>query len=118
MSRFQKHIFICTNEREKDHPRGCCAHKNSFQLRDMFKEELKKRGLSSIVRANAAGCLDACEFGASMVIYPEGTWYGAVVKEDVPEIINEHILNGRVVERLTIKDQKYRTNSSIIPIAK
>ena len=67
-----------------------------------MKSELNRRGLKGIVRANTSGCLDACEFGASMVIYPEGIWYGGVKKEDVDEIIEKTILGGEVIERLLI----------------
>ncbi len=113
MGRFQKHIFVCTNERPKDHPKGCCLHKGSAEVLDTFKDELKKLGLSSMVRANAAGCLDACEYGATVVIYPEAVWYGTVTSADVSEIINEHILNGRVVERLKINDPKFDSNTAV-----
>lgn len=116
MGRFQKHIFVCINERPKDHPKGCCLHKGSAEIRDALKEELKKLGLSSIVRTNNAGCLDACEYGPSIVIYPEGVWYGGVQKEDVAEIIHEHIVGGRVVERLLIKNPKYHFDSNIQPV--
>jgi (2Fe-2S) ferredoxin len=73
----------------------------------MLKSELKKRGLSHMVRANNAGCLDACEHGVSMVIYPEGIWYGGVKKEDIEEIIDRTILNGEVIQRLLIPDTRY-----------
>lgn len=116
MGRFQKHIFVCINERPKDHPKGCCLHKGSSEIRDTLKEELKKHGLSSIVRANNAGCLDACEYGPTIVIYPEGVWYGNVRKEDVAEIVREHILQGKVVERLLIKNPKYQFDSNIQPV--
>lgn len=116
MGRFQKHIFVCVNERPKEHPKGCCLHKGSAEVREKFKDELQKRGLASIVRANNAGCLDACEYGVSVVVYPEGVWYGGVQVNDVEEVIQEHILNGRIVERLTIKNSKYQTNATIEPI--
>ena len=107
MSRYQRHIFICTNRRPEGHPKGCCAEKGSEQLRAVFKTELKKRDLNTVVRANTAGCLDACEFGASVVIYPDGVWYGGVTVADVPEIIDHHIIQGKVVERLLIRDPRF-----------
>ena len=113
MGRFQKHIFVCINERPKDHPKGCCLHKGSAEVREKFKEELQKLGLAPIVRANNAGCLDACEYGVSVVVYPEGIWYGGVTVNDVEEIVQEHILNGKVVERLTIKNPKYTANATV-----
>ncbi len=107
MSRYQRHVFICINERPAGHPKGCCLEKGSAAIRDTMKAELHKRGLSGVVRANNSGCLDACAFGPSMVIYPEGIWYGGVKKEDVPEIIEQTILRGTVIQRLLIKDARY-----------
>lgn len=100
MSKFEKHIFVCTNRRPDGHPRGCCAEKGSEALRDLFKRELEKRGLRGKVRANAAGCLDQCEHGVSVVVYPDSVWYSIRKPEDVLEIIDRHIVNGQVVERL------------------
>lgn len=107
MPRFQKHIFICENKRPDDHPRGCCFNKGSVEVREYFKKRLKELGLNSTIRANSSGCLDACEFGISMVVYPEQIWYGAVTKEDVDEIIQNHIINNIPVERLIIKDKRF-----------
>jgi (2Fe-2S) ferredoxin len=107
MTRYRRHVFVCLNERPEGHPKGCCLHKGSAQVRDTLKTELKKRGLAGRVRANKAGCLDACEHGISMVIYPEGIWYGGVKVEDVPEIIDRTIIQGEVIQRLLIKDSRY-----------
>jgi (2Fe-2S) ferredoxin len=101
-SRFQHHIFICENVRGEDDPKGCCARKGSAEIRTAMKEEIKRLGLREVARANQSGCLDACEFGPSIVVYPEGIWYGGVKVEDVQEIIEEHIIGGRPVERLMI----------------
>lgn len=107
MPRFKKHIFICENKRPDDHPRGCCFNKGSVEVREYFKKRLKELGLNSTIRANSSGCLDACEFGISMVVYPEQIWYGAVTKEDVDEIIQNHLINNIPVERLIIKDKRF-----------
>ena len=107
MSRYQRHVFVCINERPAGHPKGCCLEKGSAVIRDAMKAELQKRGLAGIVRANNSGCLDACAFGPSMVIYPEAIWYGGVKKEDVPEIVEQTILRGTVIPRLLIKDPRY-----------
>ncbi len=104
--RFQHHIFVCENVRPEDDPKGCCSAKGSAAIRQAMKQEIKQRGLRHIVRANQSGCLDACEFGPSVVVYPEGIWYGGVTPEDVPEIMESHIINGKPVERLRI--QKYK----------
>lgn len=106
MPKFEKHIFICTNVRNADDPRGCCIARGSEKIREMFKEEVKKRGLKSKVRANAAGCLDHCEHGPTVVVYPEGVWYHVENESDVKEIMEEHILGGRIVTRLAIYPNK------------
>jgi len=115
MSMYKRHVFICTNERPQDHPRGCCLSKGSADVRDALKKAIGARGLNKVVRGNAAGCLDACEFGISLVIYPEGIWYGHVTVADVPEIVDRTIVNGEVIERLLIPDPRYAPSSMSFP---
>jgi len=103
MPHFDKHIFICTNRRDPSNPKGSCAAKGSEQVRERFKKELAERGLKGRMRANAAGCLDQCENGCTVVVYPEQVWYGHVTPNDVLEIIEEHLLHDRPVERLRLK---------------
>jgi len=100
--RFRHHVFVCENLRPDVDPRGCCAARGGTAVREALKAELKRRGLQGRVRANAAGCLDACAHGVSLVVYPEGVWYGGVRPEDVPEIVESHLLGGRPVERLLV----------------
>ena len=73
-------------------------------IRERFKKELHERGLKGRMRANAAGCLDQCEHGCTVVVYPEQVWYGKVTVEDVPEIIEKHLMGGVPVARLVIPD--------------
>jgi (2Fe-2S) ferredoxin len=96
------HIFVCTNRRPADDPRGCCADKGSEAVLAAFKRELAARGLTAdgAVRANASGCLNTCARGVSVVVYPEGVWYGRVRVEDVPEIVTQHVAGGVPVARL------------------
>lgn len=103
---YRRHIFVCTNRRSDDHPKGSCAAKGSEEVRALFKEELEKLGLKGQVRANAAGCLDQCAFGVSVVVYPEGVWYSRVTPDDVREIVDQHIVGGRPVERLRMPGTK------------
>ena len=101
---FDKHIFVCMNERRPGHPKGCCLHKGSAAVRARFKELVARHGLKGKVRANQAGCLDYCEHGPTVVVYPEGTWYGHVGLEDVDRIFEQHILGGEVVSDKLIDD--------------
>ena len=108
MPRFEKHVFICINERAPDDPKGCCSAKGSKDVASKFKEELHKRGLKGKIRANKAGCLDMCELGPTVVIYPEGVWYRQVKVEDVVEIIESHLIGGKPVERLRVRDEYWK----------
>jgi (2Fe-2S) ferredoxin len=103
--RYRHHVFVCENRRDADDPRGCCAAKGSEAIRQALKEEIARRGLKREVRANAAGCLDACAHGPTVVVYPEGIWYGGVRVEDVPEIVERHLVDGVPVERLRIDER-------------
>ncbi len=102
MSRFQKHIFICNNQRQADDPRGCCVQRGSLDLLDYAKGRVKEMGLKGKVRINKAGCLDACQYGPTLVVYPDDVWYSPKTQGDIEEILQEHILNNRVVERIVI----------------
>ncbi|HEY6097932.1 MAG TPA: (2Fe-2S) ferredoxin domain-containing protein [Anaeromyxobacter sp.] len=101
--RFRHHVFVCENRRDPADPRGCCSAKGSEAIRDALKAELARRGLRKEVRANGSGCLDSCADGPTVVVYPEGVWYGHVRVEDVPEIVESHLVNGVPVERLRMK---------------
>jgi len=105
MPKYEHHIFICTNQRPPENPRGCCDPEGLGELQLAFKRELAARGLKADVRANKAGCLDQCESGPTVVVYPEGVWYGGVRAEDVVEIIESHIMNRVPVERLKMRDE-------------
>ena len=96
---FTCHVFCCTNERPADNPLGSCAEKGSVKLRDYMKARAKAMGLKDI-RGNAAGCLDRCKQGPSIVIYPEGVWYSPKTEADVDEILITHLQGGGRVERL------------------
>jgi (2Fe-2S) ferredoxin len=97
------HVFVCENKRPDGHPRGCCAAKGSAEIREALKKKVAVEGMNNTVRINAAGCLDGCEHGPTMVVYPEAVWYGGVTLADVDEIFTSHILNRVPVERLMVK---------------
>ena len=98
---YKKHIFICTNQRPAG-ARVCCGEVHGSTLTAAFKKLIKDRGLSVEMRAQRTGCFDLCEHGPSVVIYPDGVFYGKVQLTDVEEIVTEHLQNERVVERLVI----------------
>ena len=98
---YQAHVFVCQNERPATHERGCCNSKGATKLRNYMKVRAKELGLP-MTRINTAGCLDRCELGPVMVIYPEGTWYRYETIEDIDTILNDHLVGGKVVERLRL----------------
>ena len=102
MSYFEKHVFFCTNQRPNNE--SCCADCHASTAHAHAKERIKKLGLNGQgkVRMNKAGCLDRCDEGPVMVVYPEGIWYTYVDITDVDEIIDSHIVGGQIVERLRL----------------
>lgn len=110
MPSFERHVFVCTNEREAGHPRGCCKGRGGEAVREALKSAAKKR-LGKRVRINSAGCLDQCEHGVTIVVYPEGVWYGFVTVADVEEIVASHLENGRPVERLRLPEACINTTA-------
>jgi (2Fe-2S) ferredoxin len=106
MPKYERHVFTCINRREPGNPKGCCADKGSEVIAELFKVGLHKRGLKGRMRANKAGCLDQCERGVTVVVYPEAVWYAAVTPADVDEIIERHLVGGEIVERLVNPDMK------------
>ena len=99
---YQRHVFVCINRRPDDSPKGSCAAKGSEELAPLFKKSVDAHGLKA-VRINKAQCLDACERGCTVVVYPEGTWYQQVKPGDVDEIVESHLKNGHPVERLKME---------------
>lgn len=102
MSYYQRHIFFCCNQREGG--ARCCNGNAAQEMRDYAKGKVKELKLSGPgrVRVNTAGCLDRCDEGPVVVVYPDAVWYTYVDREDIDEIIAEHLQHGRIVERLRI----------------
>ena len=102
MTYYRRHVFFCVNQRVAGE--ACCNNHHSQEMRDYAKSRIKALGLHhhGEIRVNNAGCMNRCEEGPVMVVYPEAVWYTYVDKEDIDEIIQEHLLNGRIVERLKI----------------
>lgn len=104
---FTHHIFCCQNERESGHPRGCCKEKGADDIRDYLKKRTKELHVAK-ARVNTAGCLDRCELGPVIVVYPEGAWYHCANTEDAEEILQSHIIGGKPVERLLLDVKQKR----------
>ena len=102
MGYYQRHVFFCCNQRENGET--CCNDNGARSMRDYAKRRVKELGMAGEgrVRVNVAGCLDRCDEGPCIVIYPDAVWYTYVDKSDIDEIIDEHLKHGRVVERLRI----------------
>jgi (2Fe-2S) ferredoxin len=101
---FESHLFVCCNRRPDGHERGSCAAKGSEALRDYMKKRAKELGLKG-VRVNMAGCLDRCELGPCVVIYPEGIWYAVQSPEDVDAVLERHVRDGGRVPDLILADE-------------
>ncbi len=102
MSYYRHHIFFCLNQRAKGE--ACCAENDAQAAFDHCKSRVKAAGLAGPggVRVNKAGCMDRCAGGPVAVVYPEATWYTFVDHQDIDEIIESHLLNGQVVQRLLL----------------
>lgn len=105
--KYPKHIFVCTNKRLADSPKGDCTRCGSNDIRLKFVQLINQHGLKGVIRANKSGCLDACEMGAAVVIYPDNIWYTRVTQDDVEEIFATSILNDGIVDRLAATKQTW-----------
>lgn len=101
-SYYQRHIFFCLNQRENGE--DCCAQHDAQAAFDRCKSLVKAAGLAGPgqVRVNKAGCLDRCAAGPVLVVYPEAVWYSYVDASDIDEIVQSHLKNGQVVQRLLV----------------
>ena len=111
MAKYQRHVFVCTNQREPGSARPSCNAEGNSQLQARFKQAVAAAGLKSNVRVNKAGCLDQCEHGPTVVVYPEAVWYGHVTEADVNEIVASHLVAGRPVERLILAEDCINTGA-------
>lgn len=103
MSYYRYHLFFCTNQRDDGRP--CCMRHGAMNMRSYLKSRIKELGLAGPgrVRINTAGCLDRCDKGPVIVVYPDAVWYTFVDRDDVEEILQKHLIGGQVVERLMLK---------------
>jgi (2Fe-2S) ferredoxin len=108
---FERHVFVCQNVRPEGAPRPSCTSDGKSELIPQLQQHAKAAGLSGIIRINKAGCLDQCEHGPTVVVYPEAVWYGHVQPGDAAEIVAEHLVAGRPVERLRLADACINTKT-------
>jgi (2Fe-2S) ferredoxin len=99
-----KHVFVCNQARPPNHPRGSCQSKGGNELLQEFWQQLQSRNLWDKFSVTYSGCLGPCDSGPNVLVYPESVMYGGVTKADVTTIINEHLIDGNVVERLKVPD--------------
>lgn len=111
MPAFEHHVFVCHNSRPADAPRCSCTIDGKSDLHTRLQQLTKEAGLAGRVRINKSGCLDQCEHGPMMVVYPEAVWYGNVSAEDAAAIVQEHLVGGRPVERLRVAEECLNTKS-------
>ena len=104
MSYFKHHVFFCCNQRAAGE--SCCNDHNASELQTYAKERIAALGLKGKgkIRINKAGCLDRCDEGPVLVVYPDNVWYTYVDREDIDEIIDSHLVHGRIVERLRLPE--------------
>jgi (2Fe-2S) ferredoxin len=104
MSYYQRHVFFCLNQRDDGRP--CCATHDAERMQAHAKSRIKKLGLAGRgqVRVNKAGCLDRCDEGPCIVVYPDAVWYTYVDEHDIDEIIDRHLVGGEVVDRLRLRE--------------
>ena len=105
MAKPEKHVFICTQNRPPEHPKGSCAAKGCQPVVEEFAAQFDKRGLFGRMGLTTTGCLGVCDTGPAVLVYPEGVMYGNVGKDDVNAIIDEHLLGGAPVERLKVSEE-------------
>lgn len=106
MSRYRYHLFLCTNERPSDHPRGSCLSRGAGPLLDIVKEEAVRAGAPGPFRSNRSGYLDACEDGPVLAVYPDGVYYRVTNREEIARVMKEHLVEGRVVPELQIPNPR------------
>jgi (2Fe-2S) ferredoxin len=102
---FEHHVFVCHNTRPEGAPRRSCGCDATTDLHAQLQKLAKAAGLGETVRINKAGCMNQCEHGPMVVVYPEAVWYGNVHPEDAAAIVQEHLVGGKPVERLRVADE-------------
>lgn len=113
LAKYERHLFVCTNRREPGSARPSCNADGKGELHSLLSQAVAAAGLKPTVRVNKSGCLDQCEHGPNVVVYPEAIWYGNVQASDVAEIVQSHLIEGKPVERLVLKEGCIHTASCV-----
>lgn len=103
MQKPKYHLFVCTSSKINGQQKGFCHSQGGVEIIQKFIEEIEERDLSGDVLVSNSGCFGICSSGPAAVVYPEGTWYGGITVDDVPEIVESHFENGKKLERLELK---------------
>ena len=101
MNKPTKHIFVCTSSRMTGVAKGFCHTKVALEIIQRFTEKLEEEDITDVMVSNT-GCFGICEKGPIVTVYPDNVWYGSVSTDDVDEIVDSHIMNGKIVEKLEI----------------
>jgi (2Fe-2S) ferredoxin len=104
MPKPERHVLVCLNSRPPGNPKGSCGEKGSADLFARLKAMVKERGLGGRVIVNSTSCLKHCSRGITVAVYPENVWYSGVTQDDLPEIVEAHLEQGRPLERLFMPD--------------
>lgn len=107
MAKPERFVFVCTNQRPQGHPRGSCTLRGSSEVIERFGELLEEKGIEEKVSLIRTGCLGPCFDGPIVAVFPDNCWYKEVTPKDVDEIVEEHLINGRPLERIRFKDEEW-----------
>ena len=103
----RKFVFVCTNQRAPGHPRSSCTANGSGGVFEALREETGRQGLVD-VKVVASGCLEPCMVGPAVYVAPDDVWYGGVTVEDVPQLVQDHLIDGQLVEFLQIDEEEFK----------
>ncbi len=107
MPKPERHVLVCMNSRPPGHPRGSCGSVGANDVLSRFQQEFEAKNLFEKALISGSTCLGPCSLGTMVVVYPDGTWYNKVTPDDVPEIIEKHILSGQPVDRLLLAEEAW-----------